>query len=205
MPNLWFMRPGDANETVAAWRLAVERQDGPVALALTRQKLPIQPGTAAMAADGVRRGGYVLADAADDNGRPTTPDLLLLATGSELQLAMDARTVLQGDGIRTRVVSMPCWELFADQPVEYRAEVLPAEITRRVSIETGTTLGWDRWVGPDGAMIGIERFGASAPYKDILEHFGFTTDNVVRVARGVLTGAIRGIVSPAPDHVGPGS
>jgi transketolase len=118
---------------------------------------------------------------------------------------MDARADLQADGIRTRVVSMPCWELFAEQSQEYRDEVLPREITRRVSIETGTTLGWDRWVGPDGAMIGIERFGASAPYKDILEHFGFTTENVVRVARGVLTGDISGVISPAADHVAPGS
>jgi transketolase len=199
MPNLWFMRPGDANETAAAWQVAAERRDGPVALALTRQKLPIQPGTAKIALDGVGRGGYVLADATADDGRPTTPDLILLATGSEVSLAMDARAVLIEGGARTRVVSLPCWELFMAQPQAYRDEVLPPGVTRRVSIETGVALGWERWVGDDGAMIAIERFGASAPYKDILEHFGFTKDNVVRVARGVLTGAVRGIVSPAAE------
>jgi transketolase len=205
MPNLWFMRPGDANETAAAWRLAVERRDGPVALALTRQKLPIQPGTADLAADGVRRGGYVLADATDDEGRPTTPDLILLATGSELQLAMDTRKLLADGGVRTRVVSLPCWELFAEQSQKYRDSVLPPEITRRLSIEAGVSLGWERWVGTDGAMIAIERFGASAPYKDILEHFGFTADKVAQAARGVLTGTIRGVISPRADHVAPGS
>jgi len=205
MPNLWFMRPGDANETAAAWRLAVERRDGPVALALTRQKLPIQPGTQRLAADGVKRGGYVLADATDDDGRSTTPDLILLAAGSELQLAMDARQVLAAGGVRTRVVSLPCWELFAEQSQKYRDEVLPPSVTKRVSIEAGVSLGWERWVGMDGAMIAIERFGASAHYKDILEHFGFTTDHVVEVARGVLTGKVRGVISPKADHVAPGS
>jgi transketolase len=205
MPNLWFMRPGDANEAAAAWRIAAERRDGPVALALTRQKLPIQPGTAKLAADGVRRGGYILADAIDGEGQQTTPDLILLATGSEVQLAMDARVVLHDGGVRTRVVSLPCWELFTGQPQEYRDKVLPPDLTRRVSIEMGVALGWERWVGPDGAMIAIERFGASAPYKDILEHFGFTTDNVVRVARGVLTGDVRGVISPPADDVAPGS
>ena len=127
MPNLWFMRPGDANETAAAWRLAIERRDGPVALALTRQKLPVQPGTQKLAADGVRRGGYVLADATDGDGGPATPDLILLATGSELQLAMDARKVLADGGVRTRVVSLPCWELFAEQSQVYRDKVLPPD------------------------------------------------------------------------------
>jgi transketolase len=205
MPNLWFMRPGDANEAAAAWRLAAERRDGPVALALTRQKLPIQPGTAKMAAEGVRRGGYILADAIDADGQKTTPDLILLATGSEVQLAMDARAVLHDGGVRTRVASLPCWELFSAQPQEYRDKVLPPDVTRRVSIETGVALGWERWVGPDGAMIAIERFGASAKYTDILEHFGFTTEHVVQVARGVLTGDIRGVISPPADHVAPGS
>jgi transketolase len=205
MPNLWFMRPGDANETAAAWRLAVARQDGPVALALTRQKLPVQAGSQRLAAEGVARGGYVLADGADDDGRPATPDLILLATGSELQLAMDAQKVLADGGVRTRVVSLPCWELFAEQPQAYRDQVLPPDVARRLSIEAGVSLGWERWVGSDGAMMAIERFGASAPYKDILEHFGFTTEHVVQVARGVLTGSVRGVISPKADHVAPGS
>ena len=200
MPNLWFIRPGDANEAAAAWRVAVERSDGTVALALTRQKLPIQPGSAELAANGVRRGGYVLADATGEEGTRVTPDLILLATGSELQLAMSARAVLEKGGVRARVVSLPCWELFSAQPQAYRDEVLPPDVSRRLSIEAGAALGWERWVGTDGAMIAIERFGASAPYQEILEHFGFTTDAVVSAARGVLTGDVRGVISPAPDH-----
>ncbi|MDP8905321.1 MAG: transketolase [Chloroflexota bacterium] len=204
MPNLWFVRPGDANEAAAAWRIAVERRDGPVALAFTRQKLPVLAGTAELAAEGVARGGYVLADAVGDDGSTTTPDLLLLATGSELQLAMAARDELAPDGVRARVVSLPCWELFEAQPQAYREEVLPPQVRRRVSVEAGAALGWEHWVGDEGAMVAIERFGASAPYKDIFEHFGFTAEHVVEVCRGVLAGKIRGIVSPDPDHVAPG-
>jgi transketolase len=204
MPNLWFVRPGDANEAVAAWRLAVERRDGPVALAFTRQKLPTLEGTAERASRGVARGAYVLADAVDRDGDPAPPDLILLATGSELQLAMAARQELSSEGIRTRVVSMPCWERFEAQDEPYREHVLPRECTKRVSIEAGASLGWDRWVGPEGAMLAIERFGASAPAQDIFERFGFTVERTVEVARAVLTGDLRGVVSPAPDHVGPG-
>jgi transketolase len=204
MPNLWFVRPGDPNEAIAAWRLAVQRRDGPVALAFTRQKLPVLATTAERAAEGLERGGYVLADALDDDGKPAASDLILLATGSELQLAMDAREELEREGIRTRVVSLPCWERFAAQPPEYRDEVLPPGVTRRVSIEAGVAQGWERWVGQDGAMIAIERFGASAPGAVIFEHFGFTSRHVCEVARGVLTGNIRGVISPAPDHVAPG-
>ena len=200
MPNLWFVRPGDPNETVAAWRLAAERTDGPVALALTRQKVPVLPGTAELATEGVRRGGYILAEAEDVAGGIAEPDLILIATGSELALAMAARATLEQEGIRTRVVSLPCWERFAAQPAPYREMVLPAEVARRVSIEAGVSLGWDRWVGPQGAMIAIERYGASAPAATIFEQFGFTADAVAHVARGVLTGTVRGVVSPAPDH-----
>ncbi len=204
MPNLWFLRPGDANEAVASWRLAVQRRDGPVAMAFSRQKLPTLPGTAEMAAEGVSRGAYVLAEATDEEGDPCRPDLILLATGSELQLAVAAREELSAEGIRTRVVSMPCWERFEEQEAPYREKVLPPESTKRVSIEAGTSLGWDRWVGPEGAMIAIERFGASAPAQDIFQRFGFTVEKVVEVARGVLTSDLCGVVSPAPDHVGPG-
>ena len=204
MPNLWFLRPGDGNEAVAAWRLAVQRRDGPVAMAFSRQKLPTLPGTQEMAAEGVSRGAYVLAEATDEEGDPCRPDLILLATGSELQLAMAAREELSAEGIRTRVVSMPCWERFEEQEAPYREEVLPPECTKRVSIEAGASLGWDRWVGPEGAMMAIERFGASAPAQDIFQRFGFTVERAVEVARGVLTGDLRGVVSPAPDHVGPG-
>ncbi|HUG49105.1 MAG TPA: transketolase [Candidatus Limnocylindria bacterium] len=204
MPNLWFMRPGDPNEAVACWRLAVERRDGPVGLALTRQKLPVLAGTAERAAQGVARGGYVLAEAIDEDGRPVTPDLILLATGSELQLAMGARAELEREGIRTRVVSLPCWELFEGQSQAYRDKVFPPHVARRVSVEAGAALGWERWVGPEGAMLAIERFGASAPGGVIFERFGFTVDHVCEVARGVLTGNLRGVIAPPPDHVAPG-
>jgi transketolase len=203
MPNLWFVRPGDPNEAVAAWRIALERTDGPVALAFTRQKLPVLEGTADRAVQGLRRGGYVLADAAGEDGETAVPDLILMATGSELQLAVAAREELEREGIRTRVVSMPCWELFAAQSQAYRDRVLPPSVSRRLSIEAGAAQGWERWVGPEGAMMAIERFGASAPAADIFEHFGFTPAHVCETARGVLTGNISGVISPAPDHVAP--
>ena len=203
MPNLWFVRPGDANEAVAAWRLAIQRTDGPVALAFTRQKLPILPGTGELAARGVSRGGYVLAEAVDADGSPTEPDLMLLATGSELHLAMAARESLTSEGIRTRVVSMPCWERFAAQSQEYRDHVLPPVCSHRLSVEAGVSQGWDRWVGPEGAMLAIERFGASAPSKDIFTEFGFTVEHIADLARAVLTGRTSGVVSPEADHVAP--
>ncbi len=203
MPNLWFVRPGDANEAAAAWRLAVQRQDGPVALAFTRQKLPVLEGTARLARDGVEKGGYVLFDAQGESGDTARPDLILIATGSELHLAAAAREELTREGIRTRVVSMPCWERFAAQSQEYRDEVLPPECTRRVSVEAGSSLGWDRWVGPEGTMVAIERFGASAPAKDIFDRFGFGAERIVEVARRTLTGELHGVVSPEPDHQAP--
>lgn len=203
MPNVWFVRPGDPNETVAAWRLAVERTDGPTALALTRQKLPVLERTHELAWHGMQRGGYILADALGAEGEPVQPDLILIATGSELHLAIGARDRLSGEGIRVRVVSMPCWEQFEAQSQAYRDGVLPPEVTNRLSIEAGAPLGWDRWVGPDGAMLAIERFGASAPAERIFEEFGFTVDNVAELARRVITGDVRGVISPAPDHVAP--
>jgi len=201
MPRLLFVRPGDPNEAVAAWRLAVRHADGPVALSLTRQKLPVLAGTAELAAEGVDRGGYVLAEANDASGAVVPPAVILVATGSELQLAVGARTSLLAEGIAARVVSLPCWERFAEQPAAYREAVLPSAVRARVSIEAGTTLGWDRWVGLEGAMIGLERFGASAPAATIFEHLGFTVAHVVEVARGVLAGTTRGVVSaPLPAH-----
>ena len=200
MPGLRFVRAGDANEASAAWALAIEERDGPTALAFTRQKLPILPGTAELARDGVRAGAYVLADATDADGKAAVPDLILIATGSELHLAVAARTILTGEGIRTRVVSMPCWERFEAQPEAYRDAVLPPTTTRRVSIEAGVSLGWDRWVGPEGAMMAIDRFGLSAPAERIFEHFGFTAEHVAEVARGVLVGERRGVISPPAGH-----
>ena len=190
IPNLWFVRPGDANETAAAWALAVQRSDGPTALALTRQKLPTLPGTAVLAREGVRRGGYVLRESA--GGGAGEPDLILIATGSELQLAFAAAEALDADGIRTRVVSLPCWEAFDAQDRAYRESVLPSSVRARVSIEIGVTLGWERWVGDGGALIGLDHFGASAPAGTIFEKFGFTADRVAEVGRGVVRDGLRG-------------
>jgi transketolase len=201
IPNLWVVRPGDPNETVAAWRLAVERRDGPVALALSRQKVPVLEGSAELATEGVRRGGYVLVDALDPAGRPATPRIILIGTGSELALAVAARARLQGAGVPARVVSLPCWEAFAALPREEREAVLPPAVTKRLSVEAGVSLGWDRWVGPEGAMIASERFGASAPGPVVLEHFGFTVAHVVEVAHGVLAGTISGVIAATEvDH-----
>jgi transketolase len=188
IPNLWFVRPGDANETSAAWALAVERRDGPVALALTRQKLPTLAGTAEKARDGVARGGYVLRDASGEHG----PRLILIATGSELQLAFAAAEALEDDGILTRVVSLPCWERFEAQEQGYRDAVLPPAVTARVSVEIGVSMGWERWVGDGGAIIGLDHFGASAPAGTIFEHFGFTADRVADVGRRVVREGLRG-------------
>jgi transketolase len=200
MPNLTFVRPGDPNEASAAWALAVEHRAGPVALAFTRQKLPILAGTAERARDGVRAGAYVLAEAATADGTVTAPELILVASGSELALAVAAREALEAEGIRTRVVSMPSWERFQAQPAAYRDEVLPRGVTARVSIEAGVSLGWERWVGDGGAIIAIDRFGLSAPAEQIFERFGFSTENVVRVARGVLAGEIRGVIAATGEH-----
>jgi len=204
IPNLWFVRPGDANETSAAWALALERRGGPVALALTRQKLPVLEGTAQRAREGVRRGGYVLRDA----GGGAVPALILMATGSELQLAVGAAGALEDDGIPTRVVSLPCWERFEAQDPSYRDEVLPPSVRKRVSVEVGAPLGWERWVGDEGAIIGLDHFGASAPAGTIFEHFGFTAARVADVGRRVVRDGLRGRI-PTLDgghfaHMGSG-
>ena len=195
IPNLWFLRPGDANEAAAAWALAVERPHvdgalpGPVALSLTRQKLPTLPGTDVQARDGVRRGGYVLREAASG-----TPDVILVATGSELSLAWAAADVLEADGIGTRVVSLPSWERFDAQTAEYRESVLPAAVRKRVTVEAGVSLGWERYAGDEGAIIGIDRYGASAPAGRIFEAFGLTAANVADTARRVVREGLRGRV-----------
>ncbi len=200
MPNLWFVRPGDANETVAAWRLAVERRGGPVALALTRQKLPTLAGSSERARDGVARGGYVLRPARGEDASKA-PELLLIATGSELQLAFAAAEALEKDSIAARVVSLPCWEVFEAQDQAYRDSVIPPAIRRRVTIEVGATIGWERYAGDEGAIIGIDHFGASAPAGTIFEKFGFTADRVIDVARRVVRDGLRGrIPTLDPGH-----
>jgi transketolase len=181
IPFLWFIRPADATETVGAWKAALEREDGPVALALTRQKVPTLEGTQR---DAVARGAYVLWESDDANG---LPDLILIATGSEVHVALDAAKELDEQGTHARVVSMPCWELFEAQPREYRDEVLLPDVKARLSIEAGVALGWKQWVGDEGDSISIEHFGASAPGNLVLEKFGYTVDNVVARALALRT------------------
>ena len=181
IPGLITLRPADANEVVEAWRVIVQLRHEPVALILTRQAVPTLDRTKYASADGVQRGAYVLADA--DDG---TPDVLLLATGSEVSLCVEAHERLAAEGIKARVVSMPSWEIFErycrDHP-EYREQVLPQSVTARVSVEKASTLGWARYVGADGHSIGMETFGASAPLEELQKKFGFTPENIVAAAR----------------------
>jgi transketolase len=173
IPNFWFVRPADARETVGAWKVALEREDGPVGLALSRQKLPTLEQTHP---EGVERGAYVIWESEEANGQP---DLILIATGSEVHVALGAAQRLDEQGVHGRVVSMPCWELFEAQTSGYRHEVLPPDVKARISVEAGVALGWKRWVGDEGDSISIEHFGASAPGSTVLEKFGYTVDNVV--------------------------
>jgi transketolase len=195
MPVLRVFRPADGPETVEAWRAAIQRTDGPTALALTRQDLPPIDRDRHADASGLHRGAYVLADAEPSPGGAQgrgTPELLLIATGSEVWVALEARERLQADGIATRVVSMPCWELFAEQDQGYRDEVLPPAVRARVAVEAAASFGWERWIGEDGEMIGVDRFGASAPGATVLENYGFTPDNVADRARRLLEKLGRG-------------
>jgi transketolase len=181
IPHLWLVRPADATETVGAWKVALEREDGPVGLALSSQKLPTLEGTQR---DLVARGAYVLWESAEANG---LPDVILIASGSEVSLALDAAKRLDSEGTTARVVSMPCWDLFEEQPSDYRDEVLPPDVKARLSVEAGVKLGWKQWVGDAGDSISIEHFGASAPGNTVLEKFGYTVDNVVARALALHT------------------
>ncbi len=181
IPGLDVIRPCDANEVAEAWRAALDRSHQPVALVLTRQDVPVLDRSRYASAEGLRRGGYVLAD--PENG---DPEVILIATGSDVALAVVAHEKLIADGVRSRVVSLPCWELFERQDEAYRDEVLPPGITARVSVEEASTLGWDRFVGPEGAKIGMHTFGSSAPLKDVQSKFGFTPDTVAEAAKEVL-------------------
>jgi transketolase len=207
IPNLVVLRPGDATETVEAWRAALRRTGGPTAIVCSRQKLPVLDRQVLGPASGVARGAYVLADA----GRPWAggasqsgaghdeikaggsaagggrdPELILIATGSEVPLALEAHQRLVGDGIRSRLVSMPSWEFFEAQPQAYRDQVLPPDVRARVSIEAAASFGWDKWVGPEGTIIGIDRFGASAPGPTVLKELGFTVDHVVAAGKAAV-------------------
>ena len=183
IPNLTVIRPADATETVEAWRMALTHRDGPVALLLTRQKLPILDRTTLAPADGLQKGAYILADAKSEK-----PDVILIATGSEVHVALGACEILTAEGIATRVVSMPCWELFEQQPKDYQDGVLPPAVTARLAIETGVTQGWERYTGSHGDVIGLNRFGASAPVDVVMEQLGFTAENAAVRAKALLDG-----------------
>jgi transketolase len=179
MPGLLVFRPADANEVAETWRIVTALRREPAALVLTRQALPTLDRSQLAPASGVAQGGYILAEASGGG----QPDAILVATGSEVHLALEARDELEADGIRTRVVSLPCWELFDRQPQEYRDRVLPRAVKARIAIEQASTLGWDRYVGDGGAVIGMHTFGASAPLKQLLTKFGFTPGQVAQTAR----------------------
>ncbi len=181
IPGLDVIRPADANEVAEAWRVAIDRTHQPVALVLTRQNVPVLDRSKYASAEGLRRGGYVLADAEGGD-----PELILIGTGSEVALALAAHEELAAEGVRSRVVSLPCWELFDRQDQAYRDEVLPPAVTARVSVEEASTIGWDHYVGPAGRRIGMHTFGTSAPLRDVQTKFGFTPDKVAEAAREVL-------------------
>jgi len=201
IPNLWVIRPGDANETSEAWRVALERADGPVALLLSRQNVPVLDRAQVADARGLERGGYVLWDSASatagdgasngarDGSPPPDggpPGVILISTGAEVPPTLDAARRLADEGVRARVVSMPCMELFEAQPQQYRDEVLPPQARARLAVEPGASMSWWRWVGDGGEVLGLDRFGASAPGTTVLEKLGFTTDNIVSRAREVI-------------------
>ncbi len=179
MPNLLVFRPADANETAAVWKFAVEYTQGPVLMALTRQGLPVMDKAKYGIIDGVSKGGYVLEKV--DN-----PDVLLIATGSEVTVAMEAHKKLAEDGVKAQVVSLPCWKLFEMQSEEYKQSVIPASVKARVAVEAGVRLGWDKWIGDNGIFIGLDSYGTSAPAKQCFEKFGITSDNVANAAKKVI-------------------
>jgi transketolase len=179
IPNLWYVRPADANETSMAWRIALEREGGPVAMALSRQKVPTFDRAEVASAEGVLRGAYTLWQSGEGE-----PDCILLATGSEVWVALEAARQMEGTNVR--VVSMPCWELFAEQQADYRESVLPPDVAARLSIEAGISHGWERWVGDRGGSLAIDHFGASAPGSEVLERFGFTPASVAAKAQALL-------------------
>jgi transketolase len=182
MPNVHVFRPADANETAGCWKMALERADGPSLLCLSRQKLPTLPPETVFADGNVYRGGYICME-----GSAAVPAVVLIATGSEVSVAIGARALLEAEGVPTRVVSMPCREAFEAQPKEYRDAVIPPAVGARVSVEAAASFGWERFVGDGGACVALDHFGASAPGDRIFAEFGFTAENVASVARGVLS------------------
>jgi transketolase len=182
IPELWVIRPADANETTVAWRVALEREDGPVALLLSRQNIPVLDRSEVAGAEELKRGGYVLWE----GGGEGDPEVILIATGAEVDPTLAAARELAGAGTRSRVVSMPCMELFEAQSPEYREQVLPRAVRPRLAVEPGARQSWWRWVGSDGDVLGLDRFGASAPGTTVLEKLGFTTENILLRARALL-------------------
>jgi transketolase len=183
MPNMLVLRPGDANEVTEAWKIAIQQKHRPTTFVLSRQGIPTLDRTKYAAASGVAKGAYVLADA--EGGKP---QVILIGTGSELSLCVDAYEKLKAEGIKAQVVSMPSWELFAEQDAAYKQSVLPSDVTARVSVEMASTFGWERYTGSKGRNIGMHSFGASAPIKDLLKHFGFTVDHVIEEAKAAIAG-----------------
>jgi transketolase len=179
MPHMTVIRPGDANETVDAWKSVMDHRDGAIGLVLCRQNIPVLDRSGARG--DLSRGAYILAEASGG-----APKAILIGTGSELQLAVAARPKLEADGIPTRVVSMPCWEFFDKQPKEYRDTVLPPSVKTRLSVEAGVTLGWQKYVGDHGGSIGVDRYGASAPGDVVMREYGFTVDHLVTYAKRLV-------------------
>jgi transketolase len=177
IPNLVVLRPADANETAVAWKVALERRNGPTLLALTRQNVPTLDRSLFAPADGLERGAYVLADTGDDK-----PEVILMASGSEVGLIVAAGMRLTAEGVSVRMVSFPSWELFSAQPEDYRQTVLPSSVPARLAVEAGVSMGWDRWVGEKGSILAIDHFGASAPYEQIYQGFGLTVQHVFEEA-----------------------
>jgi transketolase len=181
IPHLWVIRPADANETSVAWRVALERADGPVALLLSRQNLAVLDRAQVAPADGLERGGYVLWDSSAE-----LPQLIMISTGAEIAPTLEAGRALAAGGTKVRVVAMPCMELFEAQPAAYRDEVLPPDVRKRLAVEPGSSMSWWRWVSDGGDVLGLDRFGASAPGTRVLEELGFSASGIAERARALL-------------------
>ncbi len=186
IPNLALIRPCDAHEVREAWRAALKRSDAPTALALSRQKVALIDRNKYAKADGLHKGGYILGEAQNRSGKTVKPKLILLATGSEVGLAIGAYNKLTARGVPTRVVSMPCWEFFDAQTATYRESVLPSSVKARLAIEAGVSQGWHKYIGPAGDTLAVDRFGASAPAEDVFRDYGFTVENVLRKAKKLI-------------------
>ena len=180
IPNMITIRPADANETVTAWRFAIEHKGNPIALMLTRQKLPTFDRAKYASADNLIKGAYILIE------NSPSPDIILIGTGSEVQLALGAYEQLIKEGVKARVISMPSWELFERQPKDYQESVLPPSVKKRIAIEAGVPIGWEKYVGDSGKIIGINTFGTSAPVNVIFKHYGITLENVLKIAKEIL-------------------